>query len=82
MPGFGGLNFLTVGKNVITKAIWVNENGDNIGTYFDKQELREIASLTVDTVVNRPERIWQVHKKAIELNKRYFDFAEKVRKSG
>lgn len=80
MPGFGGLSYSTIGKNVISRCIWVMENLDNTGTYFPKDELRKIIKLTIQTILKKPDHIDKIHKQAIILNKRYFDFAEQIRK--
>ena len=79
LPGFGGLNHLTVGKNVISKMIWVSENLNNTGTYFLKNELRELIALTMEKILTQPGRVAKVHKKAIVLNWQYFRLAKKIR---
>lgn len=78
-PGFGGLNFLTNGKNSISKFIWVVENLDCRGTYFLKHELREIVELTIQTILKKPKKIDQVHRKATKLNWDYYKLALKLR---
>ena len=78
-PGFGGLNFLTLGKNIISKFIWVIENLDNTGTYFLKHELRKIVQLTIKEILERPEKVDKIHKQATRLNWDYYNLALKVR---
>jgi len=80
MPGFGGLNYITVGKNYISQAIWVFENLDNTGTYFPVSELRGLIESTLKTILTDPDKIDKIHKRDIALNKQYFDYAEKLRK--
>ncbi|MCL5774923.1 MAG: PEP-utilizing enzyme [Patescibacteria group bacterium] len=79
-PGFGGLNFLTNGKNSISRFIWVVENLDNTGTYFLKHELREIVELTMKTILENPKRADAVHQEAIKLNWDYYKLALKMRR--
>lgn len=78
--GFGGLNYLTVGKNVISQMIWVTKDMNNVGSYFPKHELRELIELTMKEILTNPLRIRKVHKKAIQLNWQYFKLAQKIRK--
>lgn len=79
LPGFGGLNHLTVDKNVISKMIWVAEDLNNTGTYFLKEELRELIELTINKILNDPQRIARVHKQTAKLNWQYFRLATKIR---
>lgn len=79
-PGFGGLNFLTLDKNPISKFIWVIENLDNTGTYFLKHELREIVELSIKTILENPKKVDNVHREAIKLNWEYYKLALKIRR--
>jgi phosphohistidine swiveling domain-containing protein len=79
-PGFGGLNHLTVGKNIIKQMIIVFENLDNTGTYFPKDELRKLVKSTIKVILQNSEKIDWVHKKAAALNKEYFIYAQSLRK--
>ncbi len=79
-PGFGGLNYLTVGRNVMSRYIWVTEKLDNTGSYFLKHELRELAKLTLKTIQENPARVNRVNRQAAELNTRYFRYAHSLRK--
>ena len=79
-PGFGGLSFLTNGKNSISKFIWVVENLDCKGTYFLKHELREIVELTKQAILTNPKKVDQVHRQATQLNWDYYKLALKLRK--
>lgn len=80
MPGFGGLNFLTLGKNVISKCIWIIENLDNTATYFLKYELREIIERTIKEILENPNKIDKIHAQAVKLNWDYYKLALKVKK--
>ena len=80
MPGFGGLNFLTIGFNPITQCIWVIENLDNTGTYFLQHELREIVQSTVKTIFEQPKKVDKIHQKAVKLNWDYYRLALKMRR--
>jgi phosphohistidine swiveling domain-containing protein len=79
MPGFGGLAYLTLGKNLISQCIWVSENLDNTGTYFPKNELRNLIAGTIKVILQNPHKIDLVHKKAIVLNAEYFRYAKSLR---
>lgn len=80
MPGFGGLNFLTVEKNVISKVIWIIKDTNNFATYFPKQELREIIELTIKAILENPNKVDKIHHQTTKLNKQYFDYAKTLRK--
>lgn len=70
----------TVGKKYLTEGIWVNENGDNTGTYFIKDELRGLIKATLREILNNPDKIFAVHRKTIKYNKIYFQELKKVEK--
>ena len=79
MPGFGGLNHITVGKNIVSKAIWVVKDMDNEGTFFPKDELRKLIRLTIDEILTNPRKIARIHRKATTLNRQYFSLAKAIR---
>lgn len=70
----------TIGKDALTELIWINKGVDNLGTYFVKDELREMINLTLEAIINRPAKVKAVHKKTIAYNRRYFVFSKKLRK--
>ncbi|MBU1039191.1 hypothetical protein KKC17_03150 [Patescibacteria group bacterium] len=78
--GFHTLQSKTVGRNIINESIWVFKNLDNIGTYFFKRQLRKIIEKTLSIIINQPGKIDILHQKTILYNKKYYIFAEKIRK--
>lgn len=80
MPGFGGLNYLTVGENVISQVIWIIENLDNTATYFPKKDLRKLIQLTIKVILQNPKHIDKIHEETIKLNRKYFEYAKNLRK--
>lgn len=70
---------LTFKKPIVTRSVWVYENL-NVTTYVPKQELRDIAVATLQTILKNPKLIDKIHKETIRLNQEYFKFAEKIRK--
>lgn len=68
------------GKRYLNEAISIVKKGNNVGTYFVKNELRELIEKVIEKIVRNPERIYKLHLKTIEYNKKYFSEAKKVDK--
>ncbi len=69
-----------LGKTYLTKGLWVQENGDNTGTYFPVHELRAYLQHTLALVLSRPNKIRALHKASIANNKKYFAEARRIEK--
>ena len=63
---------LIAGKYYLTKSIWMQENGDNTGTYFVKDELRGLIDATLDAIINKTGKISAFTKKPLNLIKNIF----------
>lgn len=70
----------TVKKNYLTKAIAIFKDGDNIASYFPKDELRDYAKNIVKEIIKDPERIIKIQDKDTEYNRMFFERIEKVEK--
>ncbi|MDD4271658.1 MAG: PEP-utilizing enzyme [Patescibacteria group bacterium] len=70
----------TVKKNYLNQSFAVFENGDNTGTYFLKNELRNFIKNIIKEIISGPERIKKIQNKATEYNQAYFDKLKKIEK--
>jgi len=70
----------TVGRNVLTQAIWINKGVDNIGTYFLKDELRQLIEMTLEQILNNTAKLEKVHKKTTLYSTKYFRFCRQTEK--
>lgn len=70
----------TVGREIIKKGLWIIENLDNTGTYFPKDQLRELIRLTLNKILQNPDFIDGIHRKTILYNEKYFALAKEIRK--
>jgi phosphoenolpyruvate synthase/pyruvate phosphate dikinase len=68
------------GKKDIKEGIWVMKEGNNIGTYFIKDELRKIVESTMSKIINHTSDVKNVHKVAIKYNQEYFKQLKKFDK--
>lgn len=64
-------------KKYLKECIWVFKNGDNIGTYFVKEQLRGLIYNTLHNILQKTKKISGIHKKTIYYNDEYFSEAEK-----
>ena len=65
----------TVGKNIMTEAVWLQKGYDNTGTYFKISELRSLIEKTLEVISNDPQRISRVHQTAFRYNRDLFRLA-------
>lgn len=70
----------TVKKNYLTKAISIFKNGDNIASYFPKNELKNYAKNILKNIIKNPERIIKIQNKTKEYNRIYFKKCEEIEK--
>jgi len=53
---------LTAGKKAISEAIFIMQGQDNTGSYFIKEELRELVDLTLKAISDQPNKINHLHR--------------------
>ncbi len=70
----------TLNKYYLKEGVMVSENGDNIGSYFVKNELRDLIKNTLDAIIKNPKRVHGIHEKAIKYNKDFFLELKKAEK--
>lgn len=70
----------TVGKNFLSQGIWIVEKGDNVGTYFIKDELRNFIDAILKSILHQTSKVFRIHQKTIEYNNRYLVEIKKAEK--
>lgn len=78
-PGFRTFHKPFLGRDYIQEVLWVFENGD-LKFYLRVNELRAIIEASLRKILRDPKAVDRLHEQTIKYNKRYFLFAEKIRK--
>ena len=68
----------TVDKKYITEIIYVQQEFNNLGTYFPQKELRCLINATLKVLMTNPKKVEKIHKKTFDLNRKYFKYAKEV----
>lgn len=77
---FYKFQFPTIGKYCTKESIFVFKNGDNIASYFIKDELRDLIKEIIKTIIANPEKIARVHRRTIIFNQNLFKKAKEIEK--
>ena len=71
---------ITVGRIIMHELVWVQKDYNNIGSYVPIDQLRKLVEATMDVIQKNPKLIKDIHKKTINYNKDYFNYAKSILK--